>query len=66
MTAGMERAPARAMLRAVGFGDDDFAKPQVGVAAAANDVTPCNMALSRLADEARRGATDAGAVALGF
>lgn len=54
------------MLRAVGFSDVDFERPQVGVAAAANDVTPCNMILSRLAAHARRGATDAGAVALGF
>ena len=65
-TAGTMRAPARAMLRAVGFKDGDFDKPQVGIAAAANDVTPCNMGLSRLADAARKGATDAGAVALGF
>lgn len=54
------------MLRAVGFGDRDFDKPQVGVAAAANDVTPCNMGLSRLAEAARRGAVEAGAMALGF
>ncbi len=63
---GAERAPARAMLRAVGFSDDDFDKPQVGIAAAANDVTPCNMALSRLAAVARRGVTDSGGVGLGF
>ena len=66
VTAGVARAPARAMLRAVGFEDGDFDKPQVGVAAAANDVTPCNMGLSRLASAARRGAVDGGAVALGF
>ena len=66
VTAGVARAPARAMLRAVGFEDGDFDKCQVGVAAAANDVTPCNMGLSRLASAARRGAVDAGAVALGF
>ncbi len=66
VTAGIARAPARAMLRAVGFEDGDFDKPQVGIAAAANDVTPCNMGLSRLAGAARQGAVDAGAVALGF
>jgi len=54
------------MLRAVGFNDDDFDKPQVGIAAAANDVTPCNMALSRLAALARQGVTDSGGVGLGF
>ncbi len=66
VTEGVERAPARAMLRAVGFGDDDFAKAQVGVAAAANDVTPCNMGLGRLAGEVRRGVRDSGAIGLGF
>lgn len=66
VTAGVERAPARAMLRAVGFEDGDFDKPQVGIAAAANDVTPCNMALSRLAGAARRGVVDGGGVGLGF
>lgn len=54
------------MLRATGFEDDDFDKAQVGIAAAANDVTPCNMALSRLAGAARRGVHDAGGVGLGF
>ena len=54
------------MLRAVGFNDDDFDKPQIGIAAAANDVTPCNMALSRLAAVARRGVTDSGGASLGF
>jgi len=66
VTQGVERAPARALLRAVGLSDDDFSKPQVGIAAAANDVTPCNVSQTRLADAARRGARDAGAVALGF
>ena len=66
VVAGVTRAPARAMLRAVGFKDSDFDKFQIGVAAAANDVTPCNMGLSRLASAARRGAVDAGAVTLGF
>ncbi len=66
VTEGLERSPARAMLRAVGFGDDDFSKAQVGVAAAANDVTPCNMGLAQLAAEVRRGVQDAGAMSLGF
>jgi len=54
------------MLRAVGLGDDDFAKAQVGVAAAANDVTPCNMGLARLSEDVRRGVGDSGAIGLGF
>ncbi len=66
VTEGIERAPARAMLRAVGLDDDDLSKPQVGIAAAANEVTPCNMPLARLAAAAGRGVKDAGAVALGF
>ena len=66
VTQGIERAPARALLRAVGLADEDFAKAQVGIAAAANDVTPCNVSQTRLADAARRGVRDAGAVALGF
>jgi len=66
VTQGIERAPARALLRAVGLADEDFSKAQVGIAAAANDVTPCNVSQTRLADAARRGVRDAGAVALGF
>ena len=65
LPGGAQGAPARAMLRAVGF-NDDFDEPQVGIAAATNDVTPCNMALSRLAAVARRGVTDSGGVGLGF
>ena len=45
VTEGFERAPARAMLRAVGMTDDDWDKPQVGVASSWNEVTPCNMPL---------------------
>ena len=45
VTGGFERAPARAMLRAVGMTDDDWDKPQVGVASSWNEVTPCNMPL---------------------
>jgi dihydroxy-acid dehydratase len=52
ITEGMERAPNRAMLRAVGFKDADFAKPIVGVASAHSTITPCNAGLDRLADRA--------------
>jgi dihydroxy-acid dehydratase len=49
VTDGYQRAPARAMLRAVGMGDGDWDKIQVGVASSWNEVTPCNMPLGRLA-----------------
>ena len=52
ITQGVERTPNRAMLRAVGFGDDDFTKPIVGVASAYSTITPCNMGLRDLADRA--------------
>jgi dihydroxy-acid dehydratase len=55
VTEGIERAPARAMLRAVGMGDDDFAKPQIGVASSWNEITPCNLSLDRLAKKAKEG-----------
>ncbi len=51
-TSGVERAPNRAMLRAVGFGDDDFTKPIVGVANGYSTITPCNAGLGKLADAA--------------
>ena len=66
VTEGPERAPARAMLRAVGFGDDDFDKPQVGIASSWNEVTPCNVHLDRLALQAKAGAREAGAVPIQF
>src|SRR5438045_2015481 len=56
----MERAGARAMLRAVGMTDADWDKPQVGVASSWNEVTPCNMPLDRLAKRAKQGVRDAG------
>jgi dihydroxy-acid dehydratase len=59
-------AGARAMLRAVGLTDDDFAKPQVGVASAGNEVTPCNLSGPRLAKAAKIGVADAGGVGLEF
>ncbi len=57
---GMERAPSRAMLHAVGFKDDDFKKPQVGVASTWAMVTPCNMHINGLADDAAAGVNAAG------
>jgi dihydroxy-acid dehydratase len=58
---GVEAAPARAMLRAVGFTDDDFKKPQVGIASTWAMVTPCNMHIDKLALEVEKGANAAGA-----
>jgi dihydroxy-acid dehydratase len=66
VTEGMQRAPARAMLRAVGMGDDDFAKAQVGVCSSWNEVTPCNMPLARLAGSAKEGVRAAGGFPLEF
>ncbi len=66
VTDGFERAPARAMLRAVGMTDDDWGKPQVGVASSWNEVTPCNMPLDRLAKRAKQGVRDAGGFPLEF
>jgi dihydroxy-acid dehydratase len=58
---GVEAAPARAMLRAVGFTDEDFKKPQVGIASTWAMVTPCNMHIDKLALEVEKGANAAGA-----
>jgi dihydroxy-acid dehydratase len=58
---GVEQAPSRAMLRAVGFSDKDFSKPQIGVASTWNMVTPCNMHIDQLARQAAAGADQAGA-----
>ncbi len=66
VTEGFERAPARAMLRAVGMTDADWGKPQVGVASAWNEVTPCNMPLDRLAKRVKQGVRDAGGFPLEF
>ena len=57
---GAERAPSRAMLRAVGFKDKDFKKPQIGIASTWSMVTPCNMHINKLADQAAIGANQAG------
>ncbi|NUS74509.1 MAG: dihydroxy-acid dehydratase [Corynebacteriales bacterium] len=66
VTEGFERAPARAMLRAVGMGDDDFRKPQIGVASSWNEITPCNLSLERLAKKAKEGVHSAGGFPLEF
>jgi dihydroxy-acid dehydratase len=66
VTAGRDRAPARSMLRAVGFTDDDFDRAQVGVASSWNEVTPCNIHLDKLALAAKDGVRLAGAVPLTF
>src|SRR5438270_6638211 len=66
VTDGMERAPARAMLRAVGMTDSDWDKAQVGVASSRNEVTPCNMPLDRLAKRAKVGVRDAGGYPIEF
>ena len=66
VTDGMERAPARGMLRAVGFKDEDFAKPQIGVASSWNEITPCNLSLDRLAKASKKGVTEAGGFPMQF
>ena len=66
VTDGIERAPARSMLRAIGMKDEDFAKPQIGIASSWNEITPCNMSLRRLAEKAREGVLDAGGFPMTF
>ncbi|MEX1176851.1 MAG: dihydroxy-acid dehydratase [Nitriliruptor sp.] len=66
VTDGYERAPARAMLRAIGMTDDDWGKPQVGVVSSWNEVTPCNLPLDRLAKQAKLGVRDAGGYPIEF
>src|SRR2546423_10058454 len=66
VTDGFEKAAARAMLRAVGMGDDDWSKAQVGVASSWNEVTPCNLPLGRLAKEVKEGVRAGGAFPLEF
>jgi len=60
------RAPARAMLRAIGMTDDDWDKPQIGVVSSWNEVTPCNMPLDRLAKRAKEGVRSAGGFPIEF
>ena len=64
VTDGFRRAPARAMLRAVGLGDEDWVKPQIGIASSWNEVTPCNVSLRRLAEWTKKGVRAAGGVPL--
>jgi dihydroxy-acid dehydratase len=66
VTDGIERAPARGMLRAVGMGDEDWAKPQIGIASSWNEITPCNLSLDRLADASKEGIAAAGGFGLKF
>jgi dihydroxy-acid dehydratase len=66
VTDGPQRAPARAMLRAVGFAEEDFGKAQVAVASSWNEVTPCNYHLDKLAAVAKEGVRQGGAVPLEF
>jgi dihydroxy-acid dehydratase len=66
VTDGMERAPARGMLRAVGFKDEDFAKPQIGIASSWNEITPCNLSLDRLAKASKKGVIEAGGFPMQF
>jgi dihydroxy-acid dehydratase len=63
---GNDRAPARSMLRAVGFTDADFKKPQIAIAGSPSDLTPCNMHLGELAEHATKGINDAGGKAVNF
>jgi dihydroxy-acid dehydratase len=66
VTDGLEKAAARGMLRAVGMDDDDFAKPQIGVASSWNEITPCNLSLDRLAKAVKEGVFSAGGYPLEF
>src|SRR5919202_5896222 len=66
VTDGLERAAARGMLRAVGMRDEDFAKPQIGVASSWNEITPCNLSLDRLAKAVKNGVHAAGGYPLEF
>src|SRR6202011_5877683 len=66
VTDGMERAPARAMLRAIGMTDADWGKSQIGVASSWNEVTPCNLPLDRLAKRAKEGVRAAGGFPIEF
>jgi dihydroxy-acid dehydratase len=66
VTDGITRAPARAMLRAVGMGDEDWDKPQIGVASSWNEITPCNLSLDRLAKKVKEGVHAGGGFPLEF
>jgi dihydroxy-acid dehydratase len=66
VTDGLAATASRGMLRAVGMGDDDFAKPQIGVASSWNEITPCNLSLDRLAQAVKNGVHAAGGYPLEF
>src|SRR3712207_3242434 len=66
VTDGLERTAARGMLRAVGMGDEDWDKPQIGVASSWNEITPCNLSLDRLAKASKDGVHAAGGYPLQF
>jgi len=66
VTDGLEATASRGMLRAVGLGDEDFAKPQIGVASSWNEITPCNLSLDRLAKASKDGVHAAGGYPLEF
>jgi dihydroxy-acid dehydratase len=66
VTDGLEKTAARGMLRAVGMGDDDWGKPQIGVGSSWNEITPCNMSLQRLAQAVKDGVHEAGGYPLEF
>ncbi len=66
VTDGMERAAARGMLRAVGMRDEDFGKPQIGIASSWNEITPCNLSLQRLGIAAKEGVHRAGGFPMEF
>jgi dihydroxy-acid dehydratase len=66
VTDGIQKAAARSMLRAVGLTDDDWDKPQIGIASSWNEITPCNVSLKRLTAAAKEGVRRAGGVALEF
>jgi dihydroxy-acid dehydratase len=66
VTDGLEKAASRGMLRAVGMDDEDFAKPQIGVASSWNEITPCNLSLDRLAKSVKEGVFAAGGYPLEF
>ena len=66
VTDGLERAPARGMLRAVGMKDSDWEKPQIGIASSWNEITPCNLSLDRLAKASREGVIAAGGFPMQF
>ena len=66
VTDGMERAPARGMLRAVGMTDEDWVKPQIGIASSWNEITPCNLSLDRLAKASKIGVANAGGFPMMF